>query len=201
MTSCDPQQRWQAYALDLGSGDVLPGWPVRWTKRASTRSTAMPARRRSPPTRRFDFRVQRGALNLSPDGRASTSCSAKPKPAGWCPWIRCTRRSHSAFAAVAMPHRGSGGIWGAGGPAVDASGNVFVVTGSGYDGFVEQRPATGPNRCSSSPIAGDHRLEPARHLHAVQLLRKARRWTSTWVPAARCCCPISIAGDTDHAAA
>jgi len=34
-----------------------------------------------------------------------------------------------------MPHRGSGGIWGAGGPAIDAQGNVFVVTGSGFDGY------------------------------------------------------------------
>src|SRR5690606_17556443 len=29
VTHCDPRSRWQAYALDLGSGAVLPGWPVR----------------------------------------------------------------------------------------------------------------------------------------------------------------------------
>ncbi len=43
-----------------------------------------------------------------------------------------------AFASVAMPHRGSGGIWGAGGPAVDAAGNIFAVTGSGFNGFADQ---------------------------------------------------------------
>jgi mono/diheme cytochrome c family protein len=54
-------------------------------------------------------------------------------------WLVSTDTSQpkvsSAFAAVAMPNRGSGGIWGAGGPAVDAQGSVYVVTGSGFGGF------------------------------------------------------------------
>ena len=37
-----------------------------------------------------------------------------------------------------MPHRGSGGIWGAGGPALDAAGRIHVVTGTGFDGHVDQ---------------------------------------------------------------
>src|SRR5258708_23477323 len=44
----------------------------------------------------------------------------------------------SAFATVAQPHRSSGGIWGAGGPAVDEKGNVFVVTGTNFGGYVDQ---------------------------------------------------------------
>ncbi|MCW5579733.1 MAG: cytochrome c [Luteimonas sp.] len=37
-----------------------------------------------------------------------------------------------------MPHRGAGGIWGSGGPAIDADGNIYVVTGSGFDGYKDQ---------------------------------------------------------------
>ena len=29
VTACDERQRWQAYALDIASGNVLPGWPLR----------------------------------------------------------------------------------------------------------------------------------------------------------------------------
>jgi len=55
---------------------------------------------------------------------------------GWIAAVDTARaRVSSAFAAVAMPHRGSGGIWGAGGPAVDEDGHVYVVTGSGFGGY------------------------------------------------------------------
>ncbi|HZV22402.1 MAG TPA: ThuA domain-containing protein, partial [Luteimonas sp.] len=29
VTHCDPENRWQAYALELGSGAIVSGWPVR----------------------------------------------------------------------------------------------------------------------------------------------------------------------------
>ena len=91
-----------------------------------------------PPTRKFDFRVQRGALNLSPDGRRLYVVFGETET-GWLVSVDTEHaRLHSAFAAVAMPHRGSGGIWGAGGPAVDVDGHVYVATGSGYNGFIER---------------------------------------------------------------
>ena len=138
VTSCDPQQRWQAYALDLGSGAVLPGWPVRLDKARlnALNHNAGPAP--VAPTRRFDFRVQRGALNLSPDGSRLYVTFGETET-GWLVSVdTAAAKIASAFAAVAMPHRGSGGIWGAGGPAVDADGSVFVVTGSGFNGFIDQ---------------------------------------------------------------
>jgi hypothetical protein len=137
VTHCDPDKRWQAYALDLAGGAILPGWPVRLdeaTLNAANRNAGPPV----APTRRFDFRVQRGALNLSPDG-ASLYVTFGETETGWIAAVdTANARVASAFAAQAMPHRGSGGIWGAGGPAVDEQGNVFVVTGTGFNGFIDR---------------------------------------------------------------
>ena len=137
VTHCDPDKRWQAYALDIASGTVVPGWPVRLDEGTFNALNRNAGPHRVPPKRRFDFRVQRGALNLSPDG-AYLHVVFGESETGWIAAVD-TRgaRVASAFAAVAMPHRGSGGIWGAGGPAVDEAGNVYVATGSGFDGYQE----------------------------------------------------------------
>jgi hypothetical protein len=138
LTSCDPEKKWQAYALDIGSGKILPGWPVQLDEARFTAVNRNAGPAPVAPPRRFDFRVQRGALNLSPDGSRLYVTFGETET-GWLVSVDTRKaRVDSAFAAVAMPHRGSGGIWGAGGPAVDKSGNVYVVTGSGFDGFAEQ---------------------------------------------------------------
>jgi type 1 glutamine amidotransferase len=135
VTHCDPQKRWQAYALDIASGDVLPGWPVRLDEETFNTRNANAGPERVPPKRKFDFRVQRGALNLSPDGGQLYVVFGESET-GWLVAVDTRAASvSSAFAAVAMPNRGSGGIWGAGGPAVDEQGNVYVVTGSGFGGY------------------------------------------------------------------
>jgi outer membrane protein assembly factor BamB/type 1 glutamine amidotransferase len=135
VTQCDPEHRWQAYALELGSGRVLPGWPVKLDEATFNDLNTNAGPSRVPPKRKFDFRVQRGALNLSPDG-AQLYVVFGESETGWIAAVDTRRaRVSSAFAAVAMPHRGSGGIWGAGGPAVDADGHVYVVTGSGFGGY------------------------------------------------------------------
>ena len=137
VTHCDPAQRWQAYALDLGSGAIVAGWPVRLDEaalNAVNRNAGPPV----APARRFDFRVQRGALNLSPDG-AFLYVAFGETETGWITAVDTAHaRIASAFAAQAIPHRGGGGIWGAGGPAVDDRGNIFVVTGTSYNGFVDR---------------------------------------------------------------
>lgn len=138
VTSCDPEKKWQAYALDMGSGKILPGWPVQLDEARFNAVNRNAGPVPVAPKRRFDFRVQRGALNLSPDGSRLYVTFGETET-GWLVSVDTRKvRVDSAFAAVAMPHRGSGGIWGAGGPAIDKSGNVYVVTGSGFDGFVEQ---------------------------------------------------------------
>ncbi|HWI24754.1 MAG TPA: hypothetical protein VNS59_07495, partial [Lysobacter sp.] len=138
VTHCDPENRWQAYALELGSGAIVPGWPVRLDEESFNGLNRNAGPERVPPKRRFDFRVQRGALNLSPDGNALYVVFGETET-GWLVAVDTqAAKLRSAFAAVAMPHRGSGGIWGAGGAAVDAQGHVYVATGSGFDGYKEQ---------------------------------------------------------------
>lgn len=137
VTHCDPAMRWQAYALRLGDGRVLDGWPVRLdeARMKAVNQNAGPVL--VPPKRKFDYRVQRGALALSPDGDVLHVVFGESET-GWIAAV--DTRTHvlaSAFAAQAMPHRGAGGMWGAGGPAVDADGTVFVATGTGYGGYTD----------------------------------------------------------------
>lgn len=137
VTHCDPAKRWQAYALDLRDGAILPGWPVRLDEaafNAVNRNAGPPV----PPTRRHDFRVQRAALNLSPGGEWLYVGFGETET-GWVVAVDTVRaRIASAFATQAIPHRGSGGVWGAGGPAVGEDGSIYVVTGTGYGGFVDR---------------------------------------------------------------
>ena len=140
VTHCDPRSRWQAYALDIASGALRPGWPVRLDEAAFN----APGMNRNagpsvlPPRRRHDFRVQRAALNLSPDGSHLYVAFGETET-GWIASVdTASARIASAFSTQAIPHRGSAGIWGAGGPAVDAEGNVYVVTGTGFGGFVDR---------------------------------------------------------------
>jgi mono/diheme cytochrome c family protein/type 1 glutamine amidotransferase len=138
VTSCDPERRWQAYALDIRSGAVLPGWPVRLDEATFNALNRNAGPTRVPPQRRFDFRVQRGALNLSPDG-AVLYIGFGETETGWLAAVD-TRNAKvaSAFAVSAMPHRGSGGIWGSAGAAVDEDGSIFVATGTGFGGYIDQ---------------------------------------------------------------
>ncbi|MFT3791393.1 MAG: ThuA domain-containing protein [Rudaea sp.] len=138
VTSCDPEKRWQAYALDLGSGAVLAGWPVPLDEKTFNALNRNAGPTPVPPKRRFDFRVQRGALNLSPDGSALYIGFGETET-GWLVAVDTQRaKVASAFAVSAMPHRGSGGIWGSAGASVDDDGSVFAVTGTGFGGYVDQ---------------------------------------------------------------
>jgi len=137
VTSCEKEKRWQAHALDLTSGEAVAGWPVQLDEATFN----LPGMNRNagstPPPKRYDYRVQRGALNLSPDG-LTLYVTFGESQTGWLVAVdTATAKVASTFASVANPHRGSGGIWGSGGPAVDAEGNVFVVTGTGYSGHVD----------------------------------------------------------------
>ena len=138
VASCDEKHRWQTFALDIGSGAVLPGWPLTLSEDLLNEVNANAGPVRMPPTRRHDFRVQRGALNLSHLGRYLHVVFGETET-GWIASIDTqVPRMKSAFAVSAMPHRGSGGIWGAGGPAIDARERIMVATGTGYEGFREQ---------------------------------------------------------------
>ncbi|MGQ0383865.1 MAG: c-type cytochrome [Gammaproteobacteria bacterium] len=140
VTSCVRERGWQAFALDLGSGELASGWPVALDeavfRQPGVHRNAGTGAQGAP--RRHDTRVQRGALNLSPDG-SRLYLTFGESATGWLVAVdTAAARVTSAFATVAEPHHSSGGIWGAGGAAVDDDGSVFVATGTGFSGFVDQ---------------------------------------------------------------
>jgi mono/diheme cytochrome c family protein len=136
VTSCASAEGWQVFAVDLGSGQVLPGWPVI----IDAAALAAPGVNRNAPEepdpalpKRALFAIQRGALNLSPDG-AHLYVTFGEAITGWIVAVDTgpQPRIASAFAAVRHPHRTTGGIWGAGGPAIDDEGNIYVVSGANF---------------------------------------------------------------------
>ncbi len=137
VTHCDLKQRWQAYAVRLGDGALIDGWPVRLDEARMNAVNRNAGPRRVPPRRKFDYRVQRAALALSPDGNVLHVGFGETET-GWLAAVDTRAKTlASAFSTQAMPHRGAGGIWGSGGPAVDADGTVFVATGTGYGGYTD----------------------------------------------------------------
>lgn len=146
----------QAYALDATSGRLLPGWPVSLDRvtlnspgvnRNAADGGQQPVRPEMVPGTKDDFGVghsdvnlgmQRGALNLSPDGSLLYATFGESIP-GWVVAVNTsTAKVASAFASVSVPHGTAGGIWGPGGAAIDMQGNVFVIVGTAFGGYVDQ---------------------------------------------------------------
>lgn len=149
-------QFYEAYALDATDGTVQPGWPVNldrgiFNSPGINANAPDPGQPRVRPGKNFgtmdDYEVgdtefnlgtQRGALNLSPDGSLLYVTFGESIP-GWLVAVNTsTAKVMSAFASVSVPHGRAGGIWGAGGAAVDALGNVFVVVGTDFGGYVDE---------------------------------------------------------------
>lgn len=139
------RRSYAAYALDIASGEILPGWPVT-LDRATFNSPGMNRNapiEAEPENAQYDasekyLGYQRGALNLSPDDRFLYVTFGESIP-GWIAAVDTAAAAiATTFATVAVPHGTNGGIWGAGGPAIDAYGNVFVVTGTWFNGFIDQ---------------------------------------------------------------
>ncbi len=126
---CDDQDLWQAAALDLRDGRMIAGWPVR----LDAESINAPGINRNG-VNRFPAtfaHIQRSALNLSPDGsRLYVSFGGEPT-SGWLLALDTLQpRVASAFSATRKTEEGVGGMWAAGGPAVDGRGHVYMSTGS-----------------------------------------------------------------------
>jgi hypothetical protein len=139
VTSADATRGWLAFALDLGAGTPLAGWPV--TIDAPTvealNSNADPAK----PATFEDVRKvsQRGALNLSSDGAyLYIGFGSYYDDAVGFMVVVDTRAAKIAASLSGAPsdadlnldNRASAGIWGAGGPAIDAEGRILVTTGN-----------------------------------------------------------------------
>lgn len=137
VTSLDAHRGWLAFALDLETGRTLEGWPVAIDDRSvAAVNTNGPARLQAP-----DELSQRGALALSPSGdRLYVSFGSFAfASVGWLVALdtRAPRVVSAFSAAPDTAVRSNGGIWGSGGPALDAEGNVFVATGNSPPGTAD----------------------------------------------------------------
>jgi hypothetical protein len=135
VASLDATAGWQAWALDLGSGAVVSGWPV-----ALGASAIEPVNGNAPSLFAGGLVLsQRGALALSPAGdRLYVPFGAySDGGVGWMVAVdTATESVVSSFAVAATGTTpASGGIWGAGGPAVDDAGRVYATTGNTPDGL------------------------------------------------------------------
>lgn len=123
-------RNWKVFALDLGTGSVLPGWPVTIND-----TTLAPINRNGPTTfEPASAMSQRGALTLSADGK-NLYVPFGAYGAGGAGWMVTLDTSKpalaSAFAgAPTTVAFANGGMWGSGGPAVDSAGTVYETTGN-----------------------------------------------------------------------
>lgn len=124
---------WSAYALDATTGAVLSGWPVVIDD-ASTSAV----NRNGPATfQGAAVLSQRGALNVSPDG-ATLYVPFGAYSDGGMGWMVAIDTTHPAVVAAHSSAPSSqptayGGIWSAGGAAIDADGTVYAATGNSPD--------------------------------------------------------------------
>lgn len=126
---CDEESLWNLAALDIRTGAIVRGWPVRLGAEAINApginrngSNQFPA---------VLAHLQRSALNLSADGaRLYVSFGGEPT-SGWLVAVDTNAgRVASAFSATARTEEGVGGMWAAGGPALDERGHIYMSTGS-----------------------------------------------------------------------
>ncbi len=138
-TSEEPGRGWKLYALGLGDGHVLPGWPVAISKDAlnqpginSNGPSAMGAQGATS---------QRSALLLSHSGKLvyiAFGAYGDGVP-GWMVAVDTVRPAIAhAFSSAPSPERNNGGIWGAAGLSMDENGNIYGVTGNSAPGAGEK---------------------------------------------------------------
>jgi hypothetical protein len=130
VASADVTQGWQVFAIDITNGNILPGWPLTISDQALA-----PINQNGPTRWQAATEMsQRGALNLSPDGRLLyvPFGGYNDHAAGWMIAIdTVTPALASAFAgAPSMEFEANGGMWASGGPAIDDQGNVYSTTGN-----------------------------------------------------------------------
>jgi hypothetical protein len=138
---------WEIFALNLADGSLVSGWPLAFTQ--SLLDSLNQNRLNGGNAVPFSSGGgdQRGALALSPDGStlyADFAAYGSSNP-GWMTTVATgvtngagngqTPAVMSAYSGVdSTATNANAGMWGAGGPAVDAAGNVFVSTGDSPSG-------------------------------------------------------------------
>jgi outer membrane protein assembly factor BamB len=128
VAAMDREAGWLAFALDLGSGEVLAGWPV-----AIDDASLAPVNRNGPARMQApEVMSQRGALAVAGDRLYVPFGTYRGEGVGWLAAIDTSTASlASAFSSAPWSELDSnGGIWGAGGPAIDGVGNLWITTGN-----------------------------------------------------------------------
>jgi hypothetical protein len=134
---------WQVFALDVGAGSVLPGWPLTIDPAVvASNDRNAPAGGAPPAMATAQIASQRAALALSAD-RATLYVGFGSYYDGGIGWmvavdVRTPAVTASFSGAPVVPpldpgapgNRASGGMWAAGGPAVASDGRVFMTTGN-----------------------------------------------------------------------
>jgi hypothetical protein len=139
---------WEVFALNLSDGSLVSGWPLAFTQSLldSLNQNTLNGSGVAVPFSSGGG-DQRGALALSPDGSTlyvdfAAYGSSNP---GWMTTVATgvtNGASNGQIPAVVSAYSGNdttttsanAGMWGAGGPSVDASGNLFVSTGDSPSG-------------------------------------------------------------------
>jgi hypothetical protein len=138
----------EVFALSIHDGSLISGWPLIYTQSVLD---SLNQNTLQGPGVAVPFSSggadQRGALNLSPDGSTlyvDYACYGASNP-GWMTTVAtgvtngvangqspAIVSAHSSVDTTAT--NANGGMWGAGGPTIDAGGNVFVTTGDSPGG-------------------------------------------------------------------
>jgi hypothetical protein len=138
---------WELFALNLNDGSLVPGWPLAFTQSLLNSVNQNHLNGGNVVPFSSTGGDQRGALALSPDGRtlyADFAAYGTSNP-GWMTAVATgvtngvangqTPAVTSAYSGVdSTATNANSGMWGAGGPAVDADGNLFVSTGDSPSG-------------------------------------------------------------------
>ena len=136
LVGCDESRAWHVHALDLASGDGLDGWPLDLSAEAVNRPGI-----NANGSNRFPSGVamlQRGALNLSADGRWLFVAFGGEPISGWMLSVDTHRPGVAgAFSITARTEEGVGGLWASGGPAIDSDGDLYVASGSSFINALE----------------------------------------------------------------
>jgi hypothetical protein len=138
----------EVFALSIHDGSLVSGWPLIFTQSIldSLNQNTLQGTGIAVPFSSSGA-DQRGALNLSPDGSTlyvDWACYGASNP-GWMTTVATgltngvangqTPAIMSAYSSVdSTTTNANGGMWGAGGPSIDSSGNVFVSTGDSPGG-------------------------------------------------------------------
>lgn len=143
VTSADAHAGWRVFALDLGNGSIVAGWPVVFSPGAVQAVNANRAATGAATFADFHSLSQRGALNLSADGGLLyvPFGSYFDGAVGWMVAVDTQKASIVAsFSGSSTDVAGgpnanlaSGGMWGASGPAVTPDSNVWATTGNSPD--------------------------------------------------------------------